>query len=99
MPRKLVTRPYGFVRWSCGCLGIAGLHADGLGSHELVLRCCDSEHDQGDYGLGWRDMGEKEEVALPSEEYESLRLTISELISDGYRYRDIRRALKLFTMP
>lgn len=87
----------GLVKYSCGCLGFP--HHDGLKAY--VIYHCDMDADSDHYSLSERTMdnptkpGEKREYEeLPEGACENILKKIFKLVYDGYRMREVRRALK-----
>ena len=90
-----------FVKFSCGCIGlnspapINSKHAEG-GRNAVVLKACDLPIEMCDEPITiWRrDLSDKSTSPLSPEEAEDLLNEIGGLVSDGYRFRQIKFLLR-----
>jgi len=88
-----------FVQFSCGCIGLDLPAVNSKDAEEnrnaVVIKPCDLPSD-----MCWepitiyrRDLSDKSTVPLSPGEAETLLNEIGELVSDGYRFRQIQTLL------
>lgn len=80
-----VTGPL-FVKFECGCIGLPA----GEDGRAWLVQTCDGD---GEVAMSFRQMDGKTAEPVPPSRAELLLRTICGLIGDGYRMRDVRRAL------
>lgn len=79
------------IKWECGCLGLR------TGENFRLVRACDRDFSADDWGVSERGVSRishpESWVELPPEEALAIYDLWGGLISDGYRFRDVKRAL------
>lgn len=80
----------GFVIWNCGCVGLL------IQGKNICIKPCDCDFcDTHGYDFFERkDLEQKNCSLLSNSEIEKLITDISDLIRDGYKFREIRSLLK-----
>ncbi len=98
-PNRSITMP--FVKFSCGCIGFnspAPINSKDAeaGRNAVVVKACDLPSD-----MCWepitvyrRDLSDKSTAPLSPEETEELLNEIGGLVSDGYRFRQVKSLLQ-----
>lgn len=80
------------MKFPCGCIGFdSPKNSDQI----LIVKVCDSDRNDPDIGMGWRDMTDKFGDELPIEAALMIIKQLQDLIRDGYRFREIKSALNL----
>ena len=75
-----------FVRFDCGCKGIA--LPDG---RDLCIYACDT--DDGGLGFHYRDLSDKSRSPLPADQVDQLVSGIATLMRDGHSFRIVQGIL------
>lgn len=76
------------VKFSCGCIGFQPENG-----HSIIITDCDRSYDDNMIGFHTRK-NNKGYIQLTEVECLSIQKQISDLISDGYRFRTIKGLLK-----
>ena len=82
-----------FVKYKCGCIGLAPDAAD---MHPIIVKVCDRDpYDTFDYGFWRRDMTGKAYTEMPEDKQLEIEREIDSLIADGYRLRELASTIKV----
>lgn len=90
-----------FVKFSCGCIGLncpapSNSKDAETGHNAVVIKPCDLPPDMCDEPITiWRrDLSDKSTSPLSPEEAEDLLNEIGGLVTDGYRFRQVKSLLQ-----
>lgn len=90
-----------FKRYECGCIGFVlnGGAIDPDAKRIWLVKACDRDRDDPEYCLCYSSgrsstLAHKTSEKLSDEKVEAIFDALGDLISDGYRYRELRALLR-----
>lgn len=84
-----------FVRFDCGCLGLANVQGGSKG-HAIIIKPCDlpAECYPEDTSFYFRDMSDKGTQPLSDEASAKIVDEVSRLIAQGHKFQAVRNLLR-----